>query len=147
MESSGGEPDVIGHDAASGQYIFCDCSAESPAGRRSLCYDGPALHARKENKPEGNAADAAAAMGIELLDEEQYRALQRLGEFDTKTSSWWQHQKTYAHWAAHCFVIAATARFSFTTMGRSPTMPRGASVACCVCKPVRFAQAIPSRSA
>ena len=88
MESSGGEPDVIGHDAASGQYIFCDCSAESPSGRRSLCYDGPALHARKENRPEGNAADAAAAMGIELLNEEQYRALQRLGEFDTKTSSW-----------------------------------------------------------
>lgn len=88
MESSGGEPDVIGHDEASGQYIFCDCSAESPAGRRSLCYDGAALQARKENRPEDNVVDTCAAMGIELLDEEQYRRLQQLGEFDTKTSSW-----------------------------------------------------------
>ncbi len=88
MESSGGEPDVIGHEEASGQYIYCDCSAESPAGRRSLCYDREALNSRKENKPQGCAVDTAAAMGIELLDEEQYRELQRLGEFDTKTSSW-----------------------------------------------------------
>ena len=88
MESSGGEPDVIGYDKASGQYIFCDCSAESPAGRRSLCYDAEALNSRKEHKPEGSAVEAAAAMGIELLTEQQYRGLQELGEFDTRTSSW-----------------------------------------------------------
>ena len=86
MEESGGEPDVIGKE--SGSFLFCDCSAESPAGRRSLCYDRNALDARKENKPKGNAAEAAAAMGIELLTEAQYRELQKLGEFDTKTSSW-----------------------------------------------------------
>lgn len=88
MEASGGEPDVIGYDPTSGQYVFCDCSAESPSGRRSLCYDGQALTARKENKPEGSATEVAAAMGIELLNEGQYRELQTLGEFDTKTSSW-----------------------------------------------------------
>lgn len=88
MEASGGEPDVIGHDKATGQVLFCDCAAESPAGRRSLCYDREALDARKENKPEGNAMDAAAAMGVELLSEAQYRELQQLGEFDLKTSSW-----------------------------------------------------------
>jgi hypothetical protein len=88
MESSGGGPDVIGYDGASGQFIFCDCSAESPTGRRSLCYDLEALNSRKEHKPEGSAVEAAAAMGIELLNEEQYRNLQQLGEFDTKTSSW-----------------------------------------------------------
>jgi hypothetical protein len=88
MESSGGEPDVIGYDEATGQYIFCDCSAESPSGRRSLCYDGEALNSRKENKPEGSAVEAAGAMGIEMLSEQQYRRLQELGEFDTKTSSW-----------------------------------------------------------
>jgi hypothetical protein len=88
MEATGGEPDVIGHDAAGGRFVFCDCAPESPAGRRSLCYDGEALNARKENKPEGSAMEMALAMGIELLTEEQYRALQRLGEFDLKTSSW-----------------------------------------------------------
>jgi hypothetical protein len=88
MESSGGEPDAIGYDEASGQYIFCDCSAESPPGRRSLCFDREALDSRKENKPPGSATERAAAMGIELLTEEQYRNLQQLGEFDTKTSSW-----------------------------------------------------------
>lgn len=88
METTGGEPDVIGRDEQSGHFIFSDCSAESPAGRRSLCYDREALEARKENKPENNAVDMATAMGIELLTEEQYRALQKLGEFDTKTSSW-----------------------------------------------------------
>jgi hypothetical protein len=88
MESSGGEPDVIGHDKATGAFIFCDCSAESPAGRRSLCFDREALESRKENRPDGNAVEAAAAMGIELLTEERYRELQRLGEFDVKTSSW-----------------------------------------------------------
>lgn len=88
MESSGGEPDVIGLDTASGQYVFCDCAAESPAGRRSLCFDAEALRARKENKPDGSAVDVAASMGIELPTEEQYRQLQQLGEFDLKTSSW-----------------------------------------------------------
>lgn len=88
MESTGGEPDVIGRDRASGRVTFCDCSAESPSGRRSLCYDRAALDARKEHKPEGSAVESAASMGISLLTEEQYRALQELGEFDTKTSSW-----------------------------------------------------------
>jgi hypothetical protein len=88
MEATGGEPDLVGRDAATGKYVFCDCSPESPTGRRSLCYDRAALDARKVNKPEGNAVEAAASMGIDLLTEEQYRALQQLGEFDTKTSSW-----------------------------------------------------------
>lgn len=90
MESTGGEPDVVGHDKKTGQYIFYDCSAESPKGRRSVCYDGEALESRKEHKPKNSAMDMAAAMGIELLTEEQYRELQELGEFDTKTSSWVQ---------------------------------------------------------
>jgi hypothetical protein len=87
MEATGGEPDVVAQDG-DGRCTFCDCCAESPAGRRSLCYDGEALESRKENKPQGSAAEMAAAMGIELLTEEEYRALQALGEFDTKTSSW-----------------------------------------------------------
>jgi hypothetical protein len=90
MERTGGEPDVVGHDKKTGEYTFYDCSAESPKGRRSLCYDRAALEARKENKPAGNAIDTAAAMGIELLTEEQYRELQKLGEFDPKSSSWIQ---------------------------------------------------------
>jgi len=88
MEHTGGEPDVVGYDKKTDEYIFFDCSAESPKGRRSLCYDRKALDARKENKPKDSAMDMAAAMGIELLTEEQYRSLQQLGEFDTKTSSW-----------------------------------------------------------
>lgn len=88
MESSGGEPDVIGHDPKTGRFTFCDCSAESPAGRRSLCYDREALDARKENRPQGSAVEMAAAMGIALLTEEEYRGLQKLDTFDTKTSSW-----------------------------------------------------------
>ena len=88
MESTGGEPDVIGCDKESGTYTFCDCCAESPSGRRSVCYDAEALQSRKEHKPENSAAEMAAGMGIELLTEEQYRDLQKLGEFDTKTSSW-----------------------------------------------------------
>jgi len=88
MERTGGEPDVVGHDKKTGEYIFCDCSAESPKGRRSICYDGEALESRKENKPADSAMDMALAMGIELLTEEQYRELQKLGDFDTKTSSW-----------------------------------------------------------
>jgi len=88
MERTGGEPDVVGYDKKTGQYIFYDCSAESPKGRRSLCYDREALESRKEHKPQNNAIDMAAAMGIELLSEEEYRELQKLGDFDTKTSSW-----------------------------------------------------------
>jgi hypothetical protein len=88
METTGGEPDVVGYDKKTGEYIFMDCSEESPKGRRSLCYDGAALRSRKEHKPKDSAVDMAAAMGIELLTEEQYRELQELGEFDTKTSSW-----------------------------------------------------------
>ena len=88
MERTGGEPDVVGHDKKTGEYIFYDCSAESPTGRRSLCYDREALESRKEHKPKDSAMDMAAAMGIELLSEEQYRELQKLGNFDTKTSSW-----------------------------------------------------------
>lgn len=88
MEASGGEPDVIARDGNSGQVTFCDCSAQSPGGRRSVCYDREALDARKEHKPKGSAVEMAAAMRVELLTEEDYRALQRLGEFDTKTSSW-----------------------------------------------------------
>ena len=88
MERTGGEPDVVGDDKKTGEYIFYDCSPESPKARRSLCYDRQAMNSRKENKPKDNALDVAAAMGIELLTEEQYRELQKLGEFDTKTSSW-----------------------------------------------------------
>jgi len=88
MERTGGEPDVVGQDKKTGEYIFYDCSTESPEGRRNLCYDRDALKARKRHKPENNVIDMAAAMGIELLTEEKYRALQQLGNFDTKTSSW-----------------------------------------------------------
>jgi len=88
MERTGGEPDVIGTADDSGAYLFCDCAAESPRGRRSLCYDAQALNSRKQNKPQNNAIDMAAAMGVSLLTEAQYRELQELGEFDMKTSSW-----------------------------------------------------------
>ena len=88
MERTSGEPDVVGHDKKSGEFIFQDCSAESPTGRRSFCYDREALDSRKENKPKDSAMDMAAAMGIELLTEEEYRGLQQLGKFDLKTSSW-----------------------------------------------------------
>src|SRR3982074_1131018 len=85
MERTGGEPDVVGHDKKTGEYIFYDCSAESPKGRRSVCYDREALESRKENKPENNAIDMAAAMGIEIFSEEEYRELQKIGNFETKT--------------------------------------------------------------
>lgn len=88
MERTGGEPDVVGYDRKSDEYVFYDCSAESPSGRRSVCYDGEALASRKEHKPANSATEMAAAMGIELLTEEEYRGLQKLGEFDMKTSSW-----------------------------------------------------------
>ncbi len=90
MEQTGGEPDVVGYDEKKDEYIFYDCSAESPKGRRSICYDREALESRKKHKPENSAIDMAAAMGIELLSEEQYRELQKLGNFDMKTSSWVQ---------------------------------------------------------
>jgi hypothetical protein len=88
MENTGGEPDVVGHDKKTGEYVFYDCSAESPKGRRSLSYDRAALNARKEHKPKDSALDMAAAMGVEILTKEQYRALQKLGKFDMKTSNW-----------------------------------------------------------
>ncbi len=88
MERTGGEPDIVGHDPKTGEYIFYDCSAESPSGRRSICYDREALESRKEHKPKNNAMEMAAEIGIEVLTEEQYRELQKLGAFDTKTSSW-----------------------------------------------------------
>lgn len=88
METTGGEPDVVGYDKKTDEYIFFDCSAESPRGRRSVCYDREGLDSRKEHKPDNNAVDMAAAMGVELLTEEQYLELQKLGDFDTKTSSW-----------------------------------------------------------
>ena len=88
MEQTGGEPDVVGHDKKTGEYVFYDCSVESPKGRRSVCYDREALEARKENKPKDSAINMATTMGVELLTEEQYRELQKLGEFDLKTSSW-----------------------------------------------------------
>jgi hypothetical protein len=88
MEKTGGEPDVIGHDKKTDEFIFCDCADESPKGRRSICYDHEALEARKENKPENSAINMAEEIGVEILSEEQYRDLQKLGNFDTKTSSW-----------------------------------------------------------
>lgn len=88
MEKTGGEPDVVGYDKKTGEYTFCDCSAESPEGRRSVCYDREGLESRKEHRPATSAMDMATAMGIELLTEDQYRDLQKLGSFDTKTSSW-----------------------------------------------------------
>jgi len=88
MERTGGEPDVVGHDAKTGEFLFYDCSPESPNGRRSLCYDREALESRKQHKPQNSALDMAVAMGIDLLTEDQYRELQKLGKFDTKTSSW-----------------------------------------------------------
>jgi hypothetical protein len=88
MERTGGEPDVVGYERKTGAVIFCDCSAESPKGRRSICYDHEGLESRKEHKPDGNAVDMAARMGVEILTEEQYRDLQKLGAFDVKTSSW-----------------------------------------------------------
>ena len=90
MEHTGGEPDVIGYDEKTGEFLYCDCSPESPIGRRSICYDREALDSRKENKPKANAIEMAASIGIEILTEQQYRELQELGEFDRKTSSWVQ---------------------------------------------------------
>src|SRR6184192_4426124 len=119
MERTGGEPDVVGHDKKTGQYIFYDCSAESPKGRRSVCYDREALESRKEHKPENNAIDMAAAMGIELLTEERYRELQELGNFDTKTSNWIKTPSDIKNSGAPSFVIAATTVSSCITTVRN----------------------------
>lgn len=108
MEVTGGEPDVVGYDKTTGEYIFYDCSAESPKGRRSLCYDHEALEARKEHKPENSAVIMAEEIGIELLNEEQYRYLQSLGNFDAKTSSW---IKTPEHIRKHGGAIFADYRY------------------------------------
>ena len=130
MERTGGEPDVVGHDKKTGEYIFYDCSAESPKGRRSVCYDREALESRKEHKPEDSAIDMAAAMGIELLTEEQYRELQKRGNFDTKTSSWVKTPSDIRKLGgAPFFVIAATILFSCITTAQNLTMPAGHSVA------------------
>ena len=130
MEGTGGEPDVVGHDEKTGEYIFCDCSAESPKGRRSVCYDREALESRKKHKPENNAMDMATAMGIELLTEEQYRELQKIGNFDMKTSSWVQTPATFEISAGPSFAIFATTLSLCTTMEQNPTMLQGVSVAC-----------------
>lgn len=103
MEITGGEPDVIGYDSSSGEYIFVDCSAESPKGRRSTCYDLKGLESRKEHKPENNAIDMAASMGIEILTEEQYRELQKFGKFDLKTSSWLNTPESIRKWGGAIF--------------------------------------------
>ena len=129
MESTGGEPDVVGQDAETGEIIFYDCSAESPEGRRSLCYDRAALEARKRNKPKNSAPDMAAAMGVELLTEEQYRALQQLGEFDTKTSSWVQTPANVRKLGGASSVIAALIPSLCITTVRTRTMPPGDFVA------------------
>ena len=112
------------------EYIFCDCSAESPKGRRSVCYDREALESRKKHKPENNAIDMATAMGIEILTEEQYRELQKLGNFDMKTSSWVQTPAILENSAGLSFVIVATTLSLCTTMEQNPTMLQEASVAC-----------------
>ena len=128
MERTGGEPDVVGQDNT-GEYIFYDCSAESPKDRRSLCYDREARDSRKEAKPKDSAMNMAAGMGIELLTEEQYRELQKLGEFDIKTSSWLKTPAEMRNSAALSLAIAASDVSSHITTARNLTMPREASVA------------------
>src|SRR5215212_9659078 len=123
MERTGGEPDVVGHDKKTGEYIFYDCSAESPKGRRSVCYDREALESRKEHKPADSAIGMAAAMGIELLTEEQYRELQRLGEFDTKTSSWIKTPPGIRKLGGALFAIAGTTPSSCITTVRNLITP------------------------
>ena len=129
MERTGGEPDVVGLDKKTGEYIFYDCSEESPKGRRSLCYDHEALESRKENKPENNVIDMAAAMGIELLTEEEYRDLQKLGKYDTKTSSWIITPSDIRKLGGAIFAISVTAMSSCITTVQNPTMPPEGSVA------------------
>ncbi|GAB1482973.1 DUF4256 domain-containing protein [Treponema sp.] len=137
MERTGGEPDVIGHDDKTQEFLFCDCSPESPAGRRSLCYDPTALEARKENKPSGSAIGMASSMGLELLTEEQYRMLQKLGDFDKKTSSWIRTPAKIRELGGYSSAIAATTKHSCTTMARSRTMALGAFEGCLGFRPAR----------
>lgn len=127
MEITDGEPDVVDYDKKSGEYIFYDCSAESPKGRRSVCYDLEALESRKKHKPENNAIDMATDMGIEILTEEQYRELQKLGNFDLKTSSWVQTPADIRKLGGALFVIVVTTLYLSITMERIPTMLQGAS--------------------
>ena len=122
MERTEGEPDVVAYNAKTGEYIFYDCSAESPKGRRSLCYDREAWEARKQHKPENTAIDIANEMGIELLTEEEYRSLQELGKFDLKTSSWIKHLPVSVNLAEPFSVIAATIQYSFTITVPIPIM-------------------------
>lgn len=122
MEVTGGEPDVVSYDEEKDEYTFCDCSKESPKGRRSLCYDLEALEARKKHKPENNVIDVAAAMGIELLTEEQYRELQQLGDFDMKSSSWVQTPSDIRELGGALFAIIASDTFLCTTMEQIPIM-------------------------
>ena len=129
MERTGGEPDVVGHDKKTGEYIFYDCSAESPKGRRSFCYDREALESRKEHKPKNNAIDMAAGMGIELLAEEQYRELQKFGNFDTKTSSWVKTPSDIRKLGGALFCDRRYNTFSRITTARNLIMPLGRSVA------------------
>ncbi len=123
--------DVVGYDKSADEYLFCDCSAESPEGRRSLCYDREGLESRKEHRPENSAIDLAKSMGIELLTEEQYRELQRLGMFDSKTSSWlWTPPKSGSS-AAHSSATFDMVKSSSTTTALNPIMPYEASAVCC----------------
>ncbi len=135
MEATGGEPDVIGLDPKTGVVTFCDCAKESPTGRRSLCYDRAALDARKENKPTGSAVEMAEAMGIALLTEDQYRALQELGEFDAKTSSWLATPLSFAPSAGRFSVTFVMAGCSFTTMACSRITRREGFAGCCGFEP------------
>ena len=123
MEKTGGEPDVVGHDKKTGEFIFFDCAAESPKGRRSVCYDGEALESRKEHKPKDSATDMATAMGCELLTEDEYRELQTRREFDPKTSSWVKTPPDIRKLGGAIFAIAATTLSSCITTARSLTMP------------------------
>ena len=129
MERTGGEPDVVGHDQQTGESIFDDCSAESPKGRRSLCYDRAALDSRKENKPQGNAMDMTAGIGIELLTEKQYRELQKLGNFDNKTSSWVETPSAIRKLGGAIFCDRRYDTVFLYHNGAESTMPPGDSVA------------------
>jgi hypothetical protein len=130
MERTGGEPDLVGHDKKTSEYLFYDCSEESPKGRRSVCYDREALESRKEHKPKDSAVAMADAMGIELLTEEQYRELQKIGNFDTKTSSWVKTPSSIRKLGALSFVIVVSTLFSRITTVRNLTTLQGLSVAC-----------------
>jgi hypothetical protein len=129
MEKTGGEPDIVGYDKKTDEYIFFDCSAESPNGRRSLCYDQEALKSRKENKPKNNAIDMANEMGIEILTEEQYRELQKLGSFDTKTSSWIKTSTNIRKLGGALFVIAVTIKSLYIITAPNPTTLQEVSAA------------------